>query len=384
MQTTIHTKPLAAALAVIHKNVHNRHVSVPIYNQVTVGAVNGHCDLSAFNGDLHVNVRIQDTETGLPGLAVMQDAADVHRFLKSLPKGGECVINSDGENVTIKDAEKGIAKATFPTFNSEDLPKLDLGDVVARFSLQSTEIQTIFNDVAWAISSEETRYYLNGVHLHTTGDPTESMVTAVATDGHRMSVCELMPWAHPRADVKVIVPTLFWNTLKQVVKKDTTGGVDFTLYDNHVTAVFGDTTITSKLIAGTYPDYPRVIPDGADSHLTLQTADLLDFCKMVTVGIPKSQRVVMSLEVDVKHGTTMLGHLNNEGRDYSLEIPSQFDTLNEKYTESFAVGFNARYMVDLLNSVKDDHVTFDFVCPASPMTVRPNSQQTFVLMPMRL
>jgi DNA polymerase-3 subunit beta len=238
------------------------------------------------------------------------------------------------------------------------------------------DLARLIDKTRFAISTEETRYYLNGLYLHTVVDNGESKLRAVATDGHRLALAEC---AAPEGSVGgpgVIIPRKTIDQVRRLLD-DGSGPVDIQVSPAKVRFEFGRASLTSKVIDGSFPDYMRVIPRDndrilmADNTLIAQAVD-----RVSTISAEKSRSVKLAVEP----GKVILTVRNMEAGQAVEEVEVDYDG------ESFEIGFNARYLLDVAGQVKGENAEFRFADPASPTLVLdpvdPGVQ--YVLMPLRV
>jgi DNA polymerase-3 subunit beta len=239
------------------------------------------------------------------------------------------------------------------------------------FSLLSDNLKNIIDKTKFAISTEETRYYLNGIFIH----EKEGKFIAVATDGHRLAKFVIDAPANAKDMAGVIIPR---KTVLEVRKllEETENEVELQFSDNKVVFVFDNIKLTSKLIDGTYPDYEKVIPTNNDKEASFDAklfANLVD--RVSTVASDKTSAVSL--------------HLTKDLMEISINAPdcgSANDELAINYSDDdMQIGFNSRYLIEVASQIEDKDCTFVLSDSASPALIKDakNPDAVYVLMPMR-
>jgi DNA polymerase-3 subunit beta len=249
-------------------------------------------------------------------------------------------------------------------------------DMPHRFVLAAVDAKSMIDRTRFAISSEETRYYLNGIYLHSTTSNDVSVMRAVATDGHRLARVE-MPLPEGAADMPaVIVPRKAVNEIRKLID-DRDGEISVSLSDSKLCFAFGDTVLTTKLIDGTFPDYERVIPSGNDKALQVNCkifADAVD--RVATISTEKSR----SVKLQLNDGSLVLSASSPESGTAREELEVSYGS------GPMEIGFNSRYLLDIANQIEGEGVVFLLADAASPTIVRDQDDESslYVLMPMRV
>ena len=242
------------------------------------------------------------------------------------------------------------------------------------FSLSVEELKGLIEKTRFAISTEETRYYLNGIYLHEikSGD----LLRAVATDGHRLAQAQVSLPVGAKGMPGIIVPR---KTVLDVVKliEGEEGEVEIALSSSKIRFAVGHLVLTSKLIDGTFPDYERVIPKNNDKVLDVDTRAFSSAVDRVsTISMEKGRAV----KLNISAGKLTLTVNNPDSGSAEEEMPVDYNH------DPIDIGFNARYLLDVAGQVKSDHITFHLADSGSPTIVRDPSDEhaLYVLMPMRV
>ena len=247
-----------------------------------------------------------------------------------------------------------------------------------QFSIKAGVLRDLIDRTRFAISTEETRYYLNGIYIHATESEGQAVLRAVATDGHRLARVEEPLPEGAKAMPGVIIPRKTVNEIRKLAE-ETQDEIVVRLSDTKVQFALGTVTLTSKLIDGTFPEYERVIPRGNDKKLVVPRKDFADAVKRVAaISSERSRPVKLSL------GTNHL-RVSAASPDQG-EAQEDLEGDDVAYTSgALEIGFQARYLSDITDLV-EDKLEFLFADGTAPTIVRDASrpEALFVLMPMRV
>ena len=247
-------------------------------------------------------------------------------------------------------------------------------EMLVAFALPGGDLQRLIDKTRFAISVEETRYYLNGIYLHVPED--EAVLRAVATDGHRLARVDMAKPVGADAMPAIIVPR---KTVAEVQKllDEEDGEVSIQVSDTKINFAFSNIVLTSKLIDGKFPDYTRVIPTDNDKVLSLDAKSFAQSVDRVSaISNEKSRAVKLVLESD-KLGLSVS----------NPDSGSASDELSVSYSaDAMEIGFNARYLMDIAGQLDGEMATFELADSGSPTLVRDgdDTQALYVLMPMRV
>jgi DNA polymerase-3 subunit beta len=372
MKLTIERASLLKSLAHVQSVVERRN-TIPILSNVLLEAGDDQLRLTATDMDLSV-VESVAASVGQPG-ATTAPAHTLYDIVRKLPEGAEVSLDSSGDNGRMN-LEAGRSSFTLPTLPKEDFPAIGDTDLPQTFALAAAELQNLIDHTRFAISTEETRYYLNGIYLHaTTGDDLPAL-RAVATDGHRLARFE-MPLPDGAADMPaVIVPRKTVGELRKMIDEGS-GSVGISLSETRIRFAFAETILTSKLIDGTFPDYERVIPSANDKVLDVDRKAFFDAVDRVsTISTEKSRAVKLSLD----NGVLTLSATSPDSGSAVEELEVEYGG------EAIEIGFNSRYLLDIAQQIEGEDAQFVLADAASPTIVRDRSDSSalYVLMPMRV
>jgi len=299
---------------------------------------------------------------------------------ENVPDATETIITFDGA-VDVDFATATYQMAALP---SEGFPALKPGEFTHRFSLSGIELFDSLDAVEFAVSNEETRYYLNGVYMHvvTPSGRNRPELRCTATDGHRMARSEITAPDGAIGMPGIIIPKKTVALLVKLMKgKARPETVEIEVHERFMRLHWDGVTVTSKMIDGTFPDYERVTPKNNDKAVTFKAADALAAIK--AAGLVASERGGKAVKLSFEGGKLTL--ICNNPDMGSSAVPLAI-VPGEQMPESFEIGFNARYLTDLVTEARSDEVTMLFNDAGSPTVVTGEGREGWlaVLMPMRV
>jgi DNA polymerase-3 subunit beta len=372
MKLTIERGALLKSLAHVQSVVERRN-TIPILSNVLLEAADSTLALTATDMDLTIVERTGASIAG--GGATTVAAHTLFDIVRKLPEGAQVQIDStaDGGQAILKAGRSRFVLATLP---KEDFPNMGAGELPHTFAIQAKELRSLIDRTRFAISTEETRYYLNGIYVHAATSGEVKVLRAVATDGHRLARFE-MPLPAGAADMPgVIIPRKAVGELRKLLE-ESEDRVDVALSDARIRFSFAEVVLTSKLIDGTFPDYQRVIPTGNDKVMEVDKRNFADAVDRVsTISSEKSRAVKLSL----KAGNLTLSASSPETGSASEEIEVKYGGAD------LEIGFNSRYLLDITQQIEGDGAQFSLADAASPTLVRDvaDASALYVLMPMRV
>lgn len=369
---TMDRAALLRALSHVQSVVERRN-TIPILGNVKIDAAEGQIRLTATDMDIAVVESVEakvETEGTTTAPAHM-----LHDIVRKLPDGAEVAIfaEEDGSRLTIT---AGRASFSLPCLPVEDFPVMEEGSFTHNFTIASSECVELIERTRFAISTEETRYYLNGVFFHTVKEGDSELLRAVATDGHRLARMEVAKPSGSDEMPGIIIPRKTVGELKKILE-ESDKDVQIELSENKIRFSAGNVTLVSKLIDGTFPDYGRVIPSGNDRLLELDCKPLISAVDRVsTIASDKSRAVKFALE----QGTLTLFADGQDNADAQEVLEVSFSA------EPLEIGFNSRYLLEMLQQIEGDTVQFVFADTTAPALVRDpgNVGALYVIMPMRV
>ena len=370
MKATIERATLLKSLSHVQSVVERRN-TIPILSNVLIEAsADGSLKLMATDLDLQIvdTVAAQVETAG----ATTVSAHTLFDIARKLPEGSQVSLAASEGKMQIM---AGRARFNLQTLPRDDFPVIAEGELPTKFELAAATLRQIIDKTRFAISTEETRYYLNGIFLHVS-DEAQPVLKAAATDGHRLARVTV-----PRPDgaagmPDVIIPRKCVSELRKLLD-EVDGSVEVSLSPTKIRFGLGSAILTSKLIDGTFPDYSRVIPTANDKLLRIDPKSFMQGVdRVATIASEKTRAVKMALERD----KITLSVTSPENGTAAEEVSGDYSA------EGFEIGFNARYLMDILGQIEGDTVEVHLADAAAPTLIRENDKAAalYVLMPMRV
>ena len=372
MKLTIERAALLKALSHAQSVVERRN-TIPILSNVKLTVKGSRLSLDATDLDLEI-VEQADCQPGVDGATTVA-AHTLYDIVRKLPEGSQIELDTGGEAERMS-LRAGRSRFTLTCLPVEDFPVMAEGDLPHQFRLAAADLRSLIDRTRFAISTEETRYYLNGIYLHAAVHDGVDVLRAVATDGHRLASVEV-PLPEGAAGMPgVIIPR---KTIAEVRKliDETAEDVQVALSDTKIRFAFDGGVLTSKLIDGTFPDYERVIPADNDKVLDVDCKSFTEAVDRVSaISSEKSRAVKLSL----RPSSLTLSASSPENGNATEELEISYSA------ENLEIGFNSRYLLDVTQQIEGDTARFLMSDAASPTVVREvgDSSATYVLMPMRV
>ncbi len=371
MKITIDRAALMRALNHVQSAV-ERRTTIPILSNVLLRAEDGELSLSTTDMDLEINENVA-ANVERSG-ATTAPASTLFDIVKKLPDDASVTLDLDqsGNQMTVKAGRSNFRLACLPV---ADFPELSQGTLATSFALPANELRNLIDRTKFAMSTEETRYYLNGIYLHAADKDGLNLLRAVATDGHRLALFE-MPLPEGAAGMPgIIIPRKTVGELRKLVE-EAGDSIKISLSESKIRFDFDHIILTSKLIDGTFPDYQRVIPKGNDKIVEVNPKAFSQAIDRVsTISDGKSRAVKITL-----NGKTMTLSAN------SPESGSATEDLEVNGNDNMEIGFNARYLLDITQQIEGDGCRLTLADAASPTIIQDASDASalYVLMPLRV
>ncbi|WP_374530232.1 DNA polymerase III subunit beta [Novosphingobium sp.] len=372
MKATIERATLLKCLSHVQSVVERRN-TIPILSNVLIEASgDGTVRIMATDLDLQVVETMSAVSVESPG-AITVSAHLLFDIARKLPDGSQVSLETAEGRMAVK---AGRSRFSLPTLPRDDFPVIVEGDLPTSFELPASLLAQMIDRTRFAISTEETRYYLNGIFLHVTDED----LKAAATDGHRLARFTI-----PRPDgaegmPDVIVPRKCVAELRKLLEEALDTNVLIDLSASKIRFTLGGQSgvvLTSKLIDGTFPDYSRVIPTGNDKLLKLDPKSFYEGVdRVATIATEKTRAVKMALDND----KVTLSVTSPDNGTAAEEVPADYSS------QPFEIGFNANYLKDILSQVEGDTVELHLADAGAPTLIRQDdkSPALYVLMPMRV
>ncbi len=372
MKVTVERAELLKSLGHVHRVVERRN-TIPILANVLLRAEKSALNLKATDLDLEVIEQVAAEVS--PGGSTTVPAHMFYEIVRKLPEGSQVVLESSSDRAVLA-IRAGRSRFTLQTLPESDFPDLAAGDMTHTFNLAAADLKRLINKTQFAISTEETRYYLNGIYLHAAGSGKTVTLRAVATDGHRLAQADLPLPAGANGMPGIIVPRKTVTEVQRLIE-DSDADISIALSSAKIRFSFGDVVLTSKLIDGTFPDYQRVIPAGNDKELVVDRKDFEAAVDRVsTVSSERGRAVKLSLN----GGKLILSVTNPDSGSATEELEVEYAS------DPLDIGFNSRYLLDIASQLDGEVAVLKLADPGSPTLIQDKDAKgaLYVLMPMRV
>ena len=374
IQVSVERGALLKALSHV-QSVVERRGTIPILANVKLEAVKSKegdmLRLTATDMDIAVTDEVA-AHIGVAGSTTVP-AHTLYDIVRKLPEGSiEMHKTADAAKVTMK---AGAANFSLACLAVEDFPVMSEGDLGHEFTLKATDLAALIDKTRFAVSTEETRYNLNGVYLHVAKHNGAEVLRCVATDGHRLARIEVALPAGASGMPGVIIPRKTIAELRKLMDEGV-AQVGISLSEAKIRFAVGNAVLLSKLIDGAFPDYERVIPQNNEKILEVETKALIDAVDLVSVIASEKSRGV---KIAIEPGKlTLSANSPDHNANRTLEVNYS--------AEALETGFNARYLLDMLSQIEGDSVQFVLAESTSPALVRDLGDvgALYVVMPMRV
>lgn len=376
MQLNIQKSILFKALNHVQGVVEKRN-TIPILSNVLLTVTQGKLSLTATDLDIEIveTVEADVIETG----SVTVPAHTFYEIVRKLPDNATITLHFHTDNDRIE-VKSGKSNFTLPCLPRDDFPLMTTGDVGTDFTISTTDLKLILDKNKFAISQEETRYYLGGIYFHHIAEEDApngvGQICGVATDGHRLAKVALIAPKNSETMPDVIIPRKTVHELRKLLD-DVQSDVEINVTETKIRFFTSTIQLTSKLIDGTFPKYQSVIPAKNDKLIKTNTKDFINAVdRVATVSMDKVK--IVKLTINANKVTFSVE---------SAELGSALEELEVAYEgPEINIGFNARYMLDILAQIDTAHSFIKLSDGNSPIIITDDDSDMalFVLMPMRV
>ena len=372
MKFSIERAALLKAVAQAQSVVERRN-TIPILANVLIEAQDSDVRFRATDLDIEVVDRA-DAQVERAG-ATTVSAVLLHEIVRKLPDGSLVTLTDDGAKgrLTVEAGRSNFSLATLP---KEDFPVMATSEYSSNFSAPAVVLRRLFDKSKFAISTEETRYYLNGVYMHISDSDGGKVLRCVATDGHRLARIDAELPSGAAEMPGVIVPRKTVGELRKLLDDDE-AKIAVSVSETKIRFATPDITLTSKVIDGTFPDYTRVLPQGNPRKLEVDAAEFAKAVdRVATVSSERSRAVKLTLAED-----KLILSVN------APDSGAAEEELAVAYgDEHLEIGFNAKYLLEIANQVDRENAVFLFNSSGDPTLMREGNDTSavYVVMPMRV
>ncbi len=372
MRITIERSNLLKSLNHVHRVVERRN-TIPILSNVLLRGEGQSLEMKATDLDLEITESTPAQVEQSGGTTV--PAHLLYDIVRKLPDGAEVLLatTTDGSAMTVA---SGRSKFSLQCLPVSDFPDLNAGTFSHSFKVKGSDLKMLIDRTQFAISTEETRYYLNGIFMHTVEAGGDLKLRAVATDGHRLARADVVAPSGSEGMPGIIIPRKTVGELQKLVD-GVEGDVSVEISDAKIRVTTGPIVMTSKLIDGTFPDYQRVIPAGNDKEMRVDCATFQAAVDRVSTISSERGRAV---KLAIADGQLTLTVNNPDSGSATDEVPVGYDN------DPLEIGFNAKYLLDITQQLSGGEAVFLLADPGSPTVVRDvaGDDALYVLMPMRV
>ncbi|MCH8058856.1 MAG: DNA polymerase III subunit beta [Proteobacteria bacterium] len=354
-------KPLQAVIGVVE-----RRQTMPILSNVLLVARNG--ELAVTATDLEVELVAQAEVTVDSDGEITVSGRKLLDICRALPEGADIDISVSGEKLVIRSGRSKFSLATLPAAEFPTIEDIKAGQTI---TVEQKLLGRLIEKTHFSMAQQDVRYYLNGMLLETSGN----QLRAVATDGHRLALCEIKIDGAALDDQQVIVPRKGVLELQRLMNGK--GSLNIELGSNHVRIQLEGIRFTSKLIDGRFPEYDRVIPKESSNELTADKKALRGALQRTAILSNEKYR---GIRLIIREGEIVIQAHNPEQEEAEEELEVSYSG------EEIEIGFNVNYLLDALGAIEGDTVTLSVLDSNSSCLIRQpgNEDSKFVVMPMRL
>ena len=370
MQFQISKSAIIKALSNVNGAVEKRN-TIPVLLNVKIEAKNGRLHLTATDMDI-VMVASAEALISQEGSTTVP-AQLFYDIIRKIPDTADINIDLQEDDLAVK-ISYGRSKFSLPCLDSSEFPILSEGEMLVNFNIKSSELIKIIDKTRFAIPSDETRFYLNGLFLHSMVAGGGIELRGIATDGHRLALASSTHSSLTAAVPGVIIPKKTINEIKKIIEGNEETTVAFSRAKIRVSS--GTSMIISKLIDGEFPEYDRVIPKNNDKVVKVDRKTIFDAVDRVsTIATDKNKSIKLILE----NNKISLQIKSNDNGNASEEIEVEFTG------DTIETGFNSRYFLEILGQINKDKINIHFKDGMSPALINTDDNDSlYVIMPIRV
>ena len=346
--------------------------ALPILSNILIEAKDNNIILSSTDMDISITEKIECSiiENG----STTVNASTLYDIIRKLPENSEIeLISNDGKILSIRSGSSRFSLGCLP---KEEFPIIEYENEGVKINIDSQVFLQLIEKTKFAISNEETRYFLNGLYFNLRKEEKNKFITIVGTDGHRLSKIDYENQNLSDETMGVIIPKKTINELSKLLS-ESTGQIEINLTSTKIIFYINNSVLLSKLIDGNFPDYKRVIPLENNNILKVKRINFVEAVDRVsTINIDKLPVVKFKLLNNLMNISTS----NNDNNTATEDIETDYSG------DEIEIGFNSKYVLDMLNNLDDEEIILSFKDNSSPITAteKSNPNLVYVLMPMRI
>lgn len=357
-------------------SVVEKRATVPILSHVLLHAEGGELHLTTTDMDLAL-VETIPAVVETPG-SITVSAHMVLEIVRKLPDGVqiEATLNPQNDQLTLKAGKSRFNIATLPV---EHFPKLTQNDLPFSFKLTAEKLRYLIDRSRFAMSTEETRYFLNGIYFHAHEVNGQKVFRSVATDAHRLACIEVnVPQGAEEIPGIIVGRKTITEIRKLINDENAETEITISLSPQRIEFKLPQATLSSRLVDGTYPDYEQAIPRSNDKPVIV---DAKDFAKAVDRVATVTTDKLPVIKISVAKNKLTLSAMSSELGDATEEMEVDFP-----FDQSIDIGFNANYLVDITSQIGDEAAEILLSDGSAPAIIKGinDKEALFVLMPMRV
>ncbi len=375
MKIIVKKSNLFKALNHVQSIVEKRN-AIPILANVKIEAKDNQLTFTTTDMDISITDLIeaeveQPYSTTVPVLTLFE-------IVKKIPEDAEITFEASADNINQILVKFNSSKFTLPCLPIDEFPNFELSNTTHSFKIQSKTLRSLLSKTRHAVSTEETRYYLNGIYFHSVESNGSQVLRAVSTDGHRLAKADTTIPEGAEDMPGIIIPKKTVNELIKLLE-DFSGEANVSLSANKAVFEIGSSKLISKLIDGKFPDYNRVIPTQNDKQLEVSLTDLT---KSIELVIAVSSDRTRAVKLDIEKSKVVLSASSEMNGNAS---GSQIISANYDY-EPISIGFNSKYVLDSLSSIEGDTVRFMLSSSSGAVIALDSAddRNLYILMPMQV
>jgi DNA polymerase-3 subunit beta len=355
-------KPLQQIVGVVE-----RRQTLPILANVLIGLKDDRLSLTAT--DLEVELRTQTMVSSKGEMEFTLPARKLMDIIKALPDGAEISLEVEGEKAVLR---SGRGRYTLGMLPAQDYPTIEPAKASETFELPVGVMKRLIEKTQFAMAQQDVRYYLNGLLL----EIRPGRVRAVATDGHRLALCDADFEGATGMDLQVILPRKAVIELGRLLD-DSEAGAQFEISNSHLRVHLDHSSFTTKLIDGRFPDYERVMPGGQTALMFAEKNELRQALARTAILSNEKYR---GIRFRLGKGLLHLQAHNPEQDEAEEEVEVIYDG------DEMTIGFNVGYLLDVLGVLDGEEVQFAVIDSNSSSLITPkdSTECRYVVMPMRL
>ena len=371
MKFTVDKNIILKSLSHVQNIVEKRN-TLPILSNILIEAKENSLVLSATDMDISITEKLNCNiiEEG----SITVSAHTLYDIIRKLSDQSEIeIISNDGKIISLRSGKSKFSLGCLP---KEDFPIIEIDDLEIEINIDSQKFLKLIDKTRFAISNEETRYFLNGIYFHKKNQEKSSLLSVVATDGHRLAKMDFEFNENLDEIPGVIIPKKTVNELHKLLI-DYEGQIKINLNSNKIVFFVNDTVLMSKLIDGNFPDYRKVIPNNNTNILKINRQNFSSAVDRVsTITNDKSPIIKFKLYKNLMN----MSSINTESGTATEDIITQYTG------EELEIGFNSKYILEMINNLEDEEIILKFKDSSSPVTATEESNLglIYVLMPMRV